>query len=243
MSTYHADNPLPPGKARGCLPRRSKFGSVCPIFRERIDVLTDAEIKELTGKITLRHFCDVLDQDGGGSCASESSTEAEMVGRAYTGLPRVILNPWFVYNAVRYGRDGGSTIDDNLAFIREHGVAPESVWPRSKGWEATPSAEAKAAALDFRIEEFYDIETTRECVSALLLGHPVVYGADGHALCKIEHLNDREGLDCNSWGTSWGDGGFGVWVPYNRIGWGYGMFAVRTVKVPANDIVAPEPAQ
>jgi len=164
------------------------------------------------------------------NCASESSTQSLMIIRAFAGLPHISLNPYFVYHTVSGGRDQGSTIDGNLKFMREVGCAPISVWPRSQDWQRRPSAEAVEAAKPFRIVEFYEIRTVEEMVTALFLGFPVVYGANGHAVVKIEHLNDREGLDINSWGTGWGDGGFGVWAPYSMLGSSlqYGAFAVRT---------------
>ena len=99
---------------------------------------------------------------------------------------------------------------------------------RAKGWSARPSDEAIEAAKAFKIVEFYDIANVDEMVSALLTGWPVVYGAVGHSVCAVAHLPDGSHLDINSWGTTWKDGGFGQSAAYNRIDFGYGMFAVRT---------------
>jgi hypothetical protein len=173
-------------------------------------------------------FC--LDQDSAGSCATESSTGAVMVCRAFAGLPHVLLNPWFVYHTTSGGRDSGSSIDENLSFIREYGIAPESVWPRSKGWRATPSEEAKAAALAYRIEEFYEVASVDEMVSCLLQGYAVVYGSNGHSVLKIKHLDESKGEDLNSWGTSWERNGFGVWATYRAINWQYGAWAARVTR-------------
>jgi hypothetical protein len=228
MNTYGV---IPSGYRTGCLPRTTKPGEFCPLFGSRIRVIPRSDWATYTGKISLRHFVrEILNQGRVGSCASESSTQSLMIIRAFAGLPHVSLNPYFVYNTVCGGRDQGSTIDSNLKFLREVGVPPISIWPRDKGWQTRPSEEAIEAAKDFRILEFYDISTIEEMVTALFLGFPVVYGANGHAVVKVEHLNDREGLDVNSWGTDWGDGGFGVWVPYSTIGSSlrYGAFAVRT---------------
>jgi hypothetical protein len=151
-----------------------------------------------------------------------------MVAEVFSGQEFVELNPWFVYHTTSGGRDAGSSIDENLRFVRQYGIAPMSVWGRDKGWRQRPSDEAYDAALEHRIDEFYDITTVKEFVTALLLRMPVVWGANGHSVLKVEHLNDREGLDLNSWGSDWGDGGFGVWAPYRSITWQYGAFAIRT---------------
>jgi len=222
---------LPTGRVAGCLPRKNLPGRICPLAEEHIAIIPRAEWPKYVGKVSLRKFVkEILDQDGARSCATEAIAQAVMIARAMAGQPHVLLNPWFIYHTTSGGRDGGSSLDENLAFVREYGIAPMSVWPRSKGWRTEPSKEAWEAALQFKIEEFYDIGTVDEMVSAELDAYPVVYGANGHAVCKVEHLNDREGLDANSWGTDDGDQGFRVWATYNAVNWGYGCYAVRAAK-------------
>jgi hypothetical protein len=162
------------------------------------------------------------------NCASEASSGALITTRVAAGLPHITVNPYFVYHHVSGGRDQGSTIGDNLRFLREKGVVPESVYPRSRGWQARPPAEAYDAALGLRILEYYDIRTLDEVITALVKGFPVVYGANGHAVYKCAHVPNT-GLDVNSWGTQWKNGGFGVWVPYSGMQLRYGVFAIRTV--------------
>jgi len=229
-SSYHIE--FPPNRLRGCLPRRSRPGAICPMAADRIKVIPRAEWSDLASQFAaglgLRPFVrEVLDQGSDGSCAAEGSTGSVMIDRAFRSREHVLLNPLSVYHTTSRGVDRGSSIDENLEFIRQHGIAPESVWPRSKGWRPEPSEEAVAAALAFRIEEFFDISSIDEMVSALLQGYPVVYGSNGHAVCKVRHLNENEGEDLNSWGPEWGDGGFGVWASYRAVNWQYGAWAVR----------------
>lgn len=212
--------------AWGCLPRKTRPGEWCPMAADRIPLVPKGEWDELAAKITLRpHVKNPLDQNGDGSCASESSTGGTLICRAFSGLPYVLLNPLFVYGRVNGGRDNGSSIDENLAFIRDRGIASEAVWPRSRGWRAEPSPEAMADALNYRIVEFYDISSVEEMVSALLTGFPVIFGANGHAICAVAHMGTYP-LILNSWGQ-WEDGGFGKWVSYSGINWSYGAFCIR----------------
>jgi hypothetical protein len=226
--TLGASYQYPSDRIPGCLPRRSRPGDWCPMAAERIEIIPRNEWAEYARNISLRpHVHEVLDQDGVGSCATEATAGAIMIARSMHGLEHVTLNPWFIYYKTSGGRDRGSSIDENLAFAREHGCAPESVWSRDKGWRTRPSEEAYEAAKQFRIEEFYDITSIDEMVSCLLAGYPVVYGSNGHAVCKVAHLDESKGLDLNSWGTGWEDDGFGVWASYRAVNWAYGAWAVR----------------
>lgn len=221
----------PADRKPGCLPRKWAPGVRFPMAAERITIIDRDDWPKYTGKVSMRPFVKtVLDQGSVGSCATEGAAQALMITRAYAGKPHVVLNPWFIYHTTSHGSDSGSSIDENLEFIQEFGCAPESVWPRSKGWRAKPSAEANAAALEFRGVEVFDISSIDEMVSAELSDFAVVYGSNGHCVVKVEHQNDRQGLDINSWSESWGDNGFGVWATYSQVNWGYGAWALRTVK-------------
>ena len=237
---------VPPNKALGCLPRRSLLGEVCPIFGERIDVIPKEEWAGLIPQHQLRPFVwHVFDQDGVGSCATESTSQSVMVCREFVGANRVLLNPWFIYHTTSGGYDGGSTIDGNLQFARQNGVCPESVWPRYErgedgypiykngypvvinSWRDTPPPEAYEAARRLRIDEFYDISTLLEVGSALLKDFVVVFGWKGHSVLAVDLIDEDTLLYINSWQPSWGDEGFGV-LKLWEVNWGYGAFAVRS---------------
>jgi len=231
----------------GCLPRASITGQVCSRFPAgwvipKVDwpaLLADPNRINMRPSIPV-----VLDQDGVGSCATESSTGSVMAINSFNGRPFTLLNPWFVYHTTSGGRDGGSNIDTNLVFIREHGIAPESVWPRSKGFRAKPSEEAVAAALDYRILEFYDITNDVEFGSSLLLGFPVVYGRSGHSILATDLLELDLFEYLNSWGN-WGDAGFGKESLSRSVNYGYGALAIRATtssgSMPTPNLVASIP--
>jgi hypothetical protein len=232
-------------RTNDCLPLRTKPGETCPLFSSRVKVIPKAEWEERASKITLQPFVrEVLHQKSVGSCASESKDGALAIGMAWAGLPHVTFNPYGTYHFVNGGQDRGSTLDDNLKFGREHGCFPESVWPRSNGWQRRPTDEAMQAAKQHRILEYYDILSVEEFVTALLLGIPVTYGAKGHAVTAIRHLHRQNApLIVNSWGTTWQDGGFGIWATYRELSdmLRYGAYAVRTVT--QNAALFQEPVQ
>ncbi len=228
IDSAHPTVVYPDGFKPGCLFRKSRPGEVCPMAADRIKIIPSSDwaaaAAELGDSIRQKIWF-LLNQGNVGSCATESTTEDEMLVEAVQGKPRVLLNPWFIYRVTSGGRDQGSSIDDNLAFVRENGIAPESLHPRSRGWQAKPSAEAIEAAKEHRIEEFYDVSNVNEFVSALLTGFAVVFGANGHSVLAVQHMGSYP-LILNSWGN-WEDHGFGQWCSYNAVNWNYGAFAVR----------------
>ena len=221
---------VPPGKKTGCLPRKSMMGGVCSLFSEKLAIIPVAEWPSLLGNIELRScVTKIKDQNGFGSCATESTTQSMEIVRKLEGQEWVELNPLFIYHTTSGGRDQGSSIDTNLEFARDYGIAPESVWPRSKGFTAKPSADAVEAAMAYRIMEFYDIASISEAGTALLLGFPVVFGWQGHSCVLVQLLSTTKALYANSWGN-WGDQGFGT-INLSSINFGYGMFALRTATI------------
>ncbi len=217
------------GRIAGCLPRISKPGEWCSFASERIKIIPRSEWAERIADPSYKGLRSVvpviLDQDGVGSCATETAAQKIMTTRSFNGQPFVKLNPWFIYNTTSHGRDGGSSIDENLRFVQKYGCAPESVWPRSNGWRKRPSEEAKEAAKQFMITEFFDIRNSEEFGSALLLGYAVAYGRRGHAITAVNLVDDNKIIYANSWGD-WGDKGFGE-DKLSEVNYSYGAWAMR----------------
>jgi len=219
---------LPPGYKRGLTLPTRPVQEVCKPLSAVIKTIPVEKWPQMIGEISLRPRGPKPPYDQGpvGSCASEGGVGGLHIIRNVAGLPEKRLNPYFVYNDTSGGRDNGSNILDNLASLRTRGVAPQDVWPRSKGWRAEPSAEAKREALKYRIDEFYYIENWEQFGTALLKGFPVVFGYSGHAIVAVELLSTNSLLYLNSWGD-WGDDGHGT-LRASSIVWPYGAFAVRT---------------
>ena len=169
-----------------------------------------------------------LDQDGVGSCGAEGATGGKAALDERQGLPEIVYNPFFVYQTTSGGRDNGSVIGHNVEFLRDHGVCPEEVWPRSKGWRAEPSSEAKRIAKFFTLKEFFYVETINEFVSALLQGFDIVAGYTGHAIVFNRYMKRRKVRYKNSWGN-WGDNGFGT-LSVSDIRFSYGAYAYKPVR-------------
>ena len=222
---------IPDGMKTGCLPRKTKFGECCSLFGEKIQVIPVREWSDLLGDVSLRPCVSKIKNQGNvGSCASEAVSQSVEIIRCAQGQEWVELNPWSVYWSVSGGRDQGSSIDENLVYVRANGVCPESIWPRSKGWKTKPSAAALEAAKLYRIDEFFDITSIEELGTALLKGFCVQFGWNGHSVVMVELLDTQTALYCNSWSESFGDQGFGT-IKLSSVNFSYGAFCTRSVFV------------
>jgi len=169
------------------------------------------------------------DQGQVGSCASEGANGLVDVIRDREGQPKVRFNPYGTYqeNDVSGGRDQGSTLGDNMRSVRIRGCHPASLHPRSLGWRARPSAASYAAALHYRVDEYYEIRNWTEMGSALLQGFCVFTAYPGHAWIMLALKNIQQGLWRNSWSEQWGDGGYGI-INASRLQINYGAYCCRT---------------
>lgn len=231
--TWLPETPLtpPPGRKLGALTRNDRPGENCGYWAEQSDtyIIPQEEWGEwIEAGIDLRKNCNmVFDQNGIGSCAAEGACGALDITRDVAGLPFVEFSPLFTYHTTSGGSDRGSTLNDNLRELKTTGACPEAIWPRSKGFRAKPSEEAYEAAKAYRIVEYYEIRNWLEMGSAMLQRFPVYAAYAGHAWVALKPVNTRQLTWRNSWGTSWGDGGYGV-LNASRVQFSYGIYAIRT---------------
>jgi len=173
-----------------------------------------------------------LDQMSVGSCASEGYGGGTIAREAVQGNELVEkLNAYGLYRYVNGGRDGGSSLSDNMAAGAKYGVPSERVWPRSNGWRTPLTDEAKQDALRHRIDEFWRVGNKAEFGTALLLGMAVYAGYSGHAWYAVDPLDTLRFVWHNSWGKDWADGGFST-LRYDSVAWYYGCWAFRTSRRP-----------
>lgn len=223
---------IPAGFRPGLLPRESKPGEVCPMFPQGWAIPEGDWSDFRTENGMIGHVPLVLRQQYG-SCASESCVSGIHATRQRDGFPFVRLNPLYLYGQLNGGRDAGSTLDGNLRLARDQGCAPEAVWPYSNGWQRRPSEEAREAAKNYRIQEFYEIRSKQQFISALLLGYVVACGSKGHAVTAVHYDGTDYPVILNTWGTDWGSGGFGRWDKYDALWRTYGAFAYRNMRIGA----------
>jgi hypothetical protein len=157
--------------------------------------------------------------------------------------PRHVFSPAFIYNQLNGGRDGGCTIPDALDLLHEKGAATLADMPYvDTDFRRTPSAATAENARRYRIDYWRQVNASdvMEVKAQLNAGYPVVIGAavdqgfvasrrgetwkaergkrlGGHAMVLVGYDDARHAFKLiNSWGRSWGDGGYG-WVDYDHF--------------------------
>lgn len=209
-------------------PRSDRFGETfAPAPRERANRYPRADwarLAEASRWIALLAR-KIYDQGREGSCATQATVQAWMLAMTVVN-PRwaIPLSAMPLYKALSRGPNSGTTINENLAFMRatgtlpldtpgnrqwlqDHGLNPEHVMPETgyhtplpRGWEDT--------AQHFRVLDASDCRDFADIASGVLDKKPCVYGSDGHAKSGYGISQRASGLwqldYLNSWGR-WGD--------------------------------------
>lgn len=154
--------------------------------------------------------------------------------------PDHIFSPSFIYNQINNGVDGGSLFTDALNLLSSDGVPPISVMPYNEhDFRSQPTEAARAAAKKYRIDTWRQVnpQDVREVKAQLNAGYPVIVGVTvddallhlgagavwgaatgtlrgGHALLVVGYDDSKNAFKfLNSWGTAWGENGYG-WIDY-----------------------------
>jgi hypothetical protein len=237
------DNP-PPGVNPGLLDESPLGHQIVPrgipVFSDEFETVPEIDWPEMIAakdSPRLRPFVShMLDQESDGSCASEGLAGSIMCRRSMAALPKLLLNPLAVYGRVNGGQNRGSTLADNLRWMEQYGVPSEAAWPRSKGWRAEPSEEAREDAMRHRVLKYLRIRNKEEFGTCLVKGlGPVYFGYPGHAIWGCDAIDRRRFRFTNSWGAGWSDGGFGT-ISYDSIYWGYGVYLILSVTTPEGEV-------
>lgn len=189
----------------------------------------------------------IYDQKQEGSCVANASCQAvEIIQAMQFGKDRVIqLSAISLYKRIGSSAQSGAYVGDGLEELAKRGALPldtpvnrerfaDKVMPNTGFREPYPQ-DWENTANYFRAQEWWEIESMAELMSALLQRFPVVVGREGHSICYCEPVFDGSKLTikyANSWGN-WGDNGFGYDTERQaKKTIGGGAWALRSVNIP-----------
>ncbi len=221
----------------------------CSVYEDSIPVLSDADVRaavqaeEQTGgadKLVSR----IYNQKQEGSCVANACCQShEIVQALQYGKDAVVhLSAISLYKRIGRSPGSGAMVSDGLKELSSRGALPldneenkakflDKVMPNTGFYEKYP-ADWENTANNFTIVEHHVIRSLEGMKTALVLGHPVVVGRQGHSICycRLMQKNGRYVVKyANSWGN-WGDNGFGYDSEGQMrmsAGW---AFAVRQVR-------------
>jgi len=160
--------------------------------------------------------------------------------------PGQIISPAYIYNRLHgfHGTcDTGTPISDALDLLKTAGAPTLSEYPYLENDCSRPAnPEQVRSGSEFRISGWSAVDSKKpdDAKGQLARGNPVVFGMDvsdqfenltgpaiyddttsprtgGHAMVLVGYSERRQAFKVmNSWGTRWGDGGFG-WVSYRAV--------------------------
>lgn len=152
-----------------------------------------------------------------------------------------VPSPSYIYNAIRDPKNcaSGSLILDALSLLAKGSLSAQE-FPSDLECRIPTKAE-RGRALDFRIKRWLAVDPRQidDVKGQLALGNPVIFGIYvgesferlkgknvyrgedkttlAHAMTVVGYDDQRQALKIiNSWGTLWGDNGFG-WIDYETF--------------------------
>lgn len=223
----------------------------CSTYEDAMPALSDAEIMAAVEKETAegggadRLVSRIYDQGREGSCVANACCQAhEIIQALQYGKENVVhLSAMSLYKRIGRSPGSGAMVSDGLKELASRGALPldnaenrakygDKVMPNT-GWSTPFPADWQNTASRLTAVEHYVIRGVQGLKTALVLGHPVVVGRQGHSICYTRLMRRSGKLVvkyANSWHERWGDKGFGYDSESQlrmSAGWAFAVRAVR----------------
>ena len=158
-----------------------------------------------------------LNQGSTNYCWANAPVACMMIRRLSQNQPTVRLSPASVAAPIKNFRNVGGWGSDAIKYIQRNGIAPVDKWPANAIERQFQTDATRQAALRYRVREWVECKPRNldQAVSLLLRGIPLAAGFNwwGHEVTLVDAiwLDGEVAIRFwNSWGSSWGQGGFGI---------------------------------
>ena len=156
-------------------------------------------------------------------CWINAPTWCVELARMVQGQRHVVLSPASAGARIKNFRNVGGWGKEGLVFIIQNGVAPVDLWPANAIDRRYNTAEAQAAALNYRVDEWWELQPRNldQLISCVLRDVPVAVGYNwwGHEVTVVDAVWVDGAIALligNSWDVVWGDEGYGI-IQGNRM--------------------------
>lgn len=226
-------------------PRFAAYGDTVPTIPESQWPAEAEKIKAAGGGCSAL-VSRIYDQGQEGSCVANACSQAhEIVQASQWGKENVVhLSAISLYRRIGRSAQSGAMVSDGLDEMAERGVLPldnpenrarfgACVMPNT-GWRNAFPSGWEAVAAKFAAHEWFIVDTVAELITALIHQHPVVVGRSGHSIAYCDPVYDGGKLYAkyaNSWGTGFGENGFGydsLSMIRSSASWAFALRSVTT---------------
>gem|GEM_PF-1885790 len=173
----------------------------------------------------------------------EAKEERWSLGGFFGNNKSRVFSPAYIYNQINQGKDKGSNFFDALKLVKDQGVATWRDMPyKENDFLRKPSSHAVSNAKPYKVNFFGVIpkNSIDKLKAQLAAGVPILSAfmvteefdklkrgkvwrtgtaeaGYGHAMVMVGYDNLKQAFKViNSWGTKWGDAGYG-WIHYEAV--------------------------